>query len=59
MGKPLNFKGRIVVVNGKDTLVVDPIAEVIPHTDGVGQDVIMHMPSLSMINDCKLANGIQ
>jgi hypothetical protein len=59
MKKPLEFKARKEIVNGKEVLTIDPIPEVIKHDDGIGQNVIMHMPSLSLINQCKLANGIE
>lgn len=44
--------------NGKDILVITPISEEIKREDG-GVDVIMHMPSLSVINKFKAEHGLQ
>ena len=57
MKKPLEFKAKRVMVDGKETVQIEPIAEIIKHADGMGQDVIMHMPSLALINQFKEANG--
>ena len=43
---------------GKEILVIDPICETITHPDG-RQDVIVHVPALSLINECKQLNGIE
>lgn len=56
--KPLNFKARKEVVNGKEILVIAPIVEEINHPDG-RQDVIVHAPSLELINKFKKAHNIQ
>jgi len=56
--KPLEFKARKEIVNGKITLVIDPISEIIKHADGIGQSVVMHMPSLNLINKTRALHGI-
>lgn len=56
--KPLEFKARKEVVNGRETLVIDPIIEEIPHPDG-RQDVIIHAPSLELIKQFKSAHNIE
>ncbi len=56
--QPLNFKARKKIVNGKEVLVIDPIVEEITHPDG-RQDVIVHAPSLELINQFKSAQNIQ
>ncbi len=57
--KPLEFKARKEMgPNGKEILVIDPICETITHDDG-RQDVIVHLPALSLINECKQLNGIE
>lgn len=56
--KPLNFKARKEVVNGKEILVIAPIVEEIKHPDG-RQDVIVHAPSLELIKQFKSAHNIQ
>jgi urease gamma subunit len=58
MDKPLNFKARKEIVDGKETLVIDPIVEEITYPDG-RQDVIVHAPSLELINRFKSAHNIQ
>lgn len=58
MEKPLEFKARKEVVDGKETLVINPISEKIKHPDG-RQGVIMHMPSLELINQTKAEHGIE
>ncbi len=56
--KPLEFKARKEIVNGKEILIIDPITEEIKHPDG-SQDVIVHVPSLELINQFKSAHNIQ
>lgn len=56
--KPINFKARKEVVDGKEILVIDPVSETIKHPCGK-VDVIVHVPSLELINQCKAANNIQ
>ncbi|MCP4989338.1 MAG: hypothetical protein GY928_25765 [Colwellia sp.] len=58
MEKPLEFKARKEVVNGKEILVIDPISQVTKNPDG-SQDVTMIMPSLQLINDTKALHGIE
>ncbi len=52
MEKPIEFKGRKEIVNGKEALVVEPIAIVTKHADG-RQDVTLKMPSLKVIAKAK------
>ncbi len=57
--KQMEFKARKVMGPwGKEMLVIDPVCETITHEDG-RQDVIVHLPSLDLINDCKQLNGIE
>jgi len=56
--KPLNFKARKEMVDGKEILVIDPISEEIKYPCG-RQDVIVHAPSLELINKFKEAQNIQ
>jgi hypothetical protein len=57
--KPIEFKARKELgPNGKEILVIDPVCEEIKHEDGT-QDVIVHVPSLSLINDFKKMNNIE
>ncbi len=56
--KPIEFKARKKIVNGKEILVIDPISETIKHADG-SQDVIVHVPSLELIKQFKSAHNIQ
>lgn len=58
MDKPMEFKAKKEVLDGKEILVIEPICKTIKHDDGT-QDVIVHVPSLDIINQCKLANGIE
>ncbi len=55
--KPLNFKARKEVVDGKEILIIDPIVEEISYPSG-RQDVIVHAPSLELINKFKSAHNI-
>ncbi len=55
--KPLEFKARKEIKDGKEILVIDPIVEEIKRPDG-GQDVIVHVPSLELINQFKSAHNI-
>ncbi len=56
--KPLEFKARKEIVNGKEILIIDPITEEITYPCG-RQDVIIHAPSLELINQFKSAHNIQ
>lgn len=44
-----SFKAKVKTVNGKKIIVFEPISEEITHPDG-RKDVIIHAPSLSLIN---------
>ncbi len=55
--KPLEFKARKEIVDGKEILVIDPIVEEIKLPGG-RQDVIIHAPSLELINQFKSAHNI-
>ncbi len=55
--KPLEFKERKEIVDGKEILVIDTIVEEIKHPDG-RQDVIVHAPSLELINKFKSTHNI-
>ncbi len=56
--KPLEFKARIEIKDGKKHVVIDSICEEIKREDG-GQDVIVHVPSLSLINSFKQLHSIE
>ncbi len=56
--KPLKFKARKEIRDGKEILVIDPIVEEITYPCG-RQDVIVHAPSLELINQFKSAHNIQ
>ncbi len=56
--KPLEFKARKEIVNGKEILIIDPIVEEIALPNG-RQDVIVHAPSLELINKFKSAHNIK
>jgi hypothetical protein len=56
--EPLNFKARKEVIGGREILVIDPIVEEIKHPCG-RQDVIIHAPSLELINQFKSAHNIK
>ncbi len=56
--KPLEFKARKEIVDGLERLIIDPIVEEIKHPDG-SQDVIVHAPSLELINKFKSAHNIK
>lgn len=58
MEEQIEFKARKETVNGKETLVIEPIAEVTRHPDGT-QDVNLIMPSLSLISQFKEEQGIK
>ncbi len=58
MDKPLEFKARKEVIDGKEVLVIDPITEEITLPNG-RQDVIVHVPSLELINQFKSAHNIK
>ncbi|MCP4257968.1 MAG: hypothetical protein GY774_10635 [Planctomycetes bacterium] len=51
--EPLNWPARIE--NG--VLVIEPISEITPNENG-GQDVLLKMPSLKLINEFKVLHGI-
>ncbi len=53
----MEFKARKVMSGGKETLVIDPICQEIDRGNG-RQDVVIHMPSLGLINRFKAAHGI-
>jgi hypothetical protein len=55
--KPLNFKARKKIVDGKEILIIDPIIEEITHPCG-RQDVIVHAPSIELINKFKSTHNI-
>ncbi len=55
--KPLEFKARKEIINGKETLIIDPIVEEITLPNG-RQDVIVHAPSLELIQKFKSAHNI-
>ena len=48
--KPREFKARYEIVDGKKMLVVEAQPEIIIRPDG-SQDVIMHVPSLDILNE--------
>ncbi len=56
--KPLEFKARKGEVNGKETLIIDPIIEEITLPNG-RQDVVVHVPSLELISQFKSAHNIK
>ncbi len=56
--KPLEFKARKEIKDGKEILVIDPITEEIKYPCG-RQDVIIHAPSLELIQKFKAAHNIQ
>ncbi len=58
MEKPLAFKAKKEVVNGKEILVIKPIATVVKHSDG-RQDVTLQMPCLNVIAKAKEIHGIR
>ncbi len=52
------FKARRTIgPDGKPDIAIDPIVEHKKYVSG-RVDVICHMPSLSLINQCKIENGI-
>jgi hypothetical protein len=56
---PIEFKAKKVIgPDGKESLSIQPFCETIIKEDGT-QDVIVHMPSLSLINDFKKLNNIE
>ena len=55
--KPEEFKARYEEVNGRKVLVVSAKAETIVRPDG-SQDVIMHVPTLDLVNKFKEENEI-
>jgi hypothetical protein len=55
----VEFKAKKVIgPDGKVTLSIEAFSETITKEDGT-QNVIVHMPSLSLINDFKKLNNIE
>jgi hypothetical protein len=54
----IEFKAKKVIVDGKETLTIEPVCEEIVFSDG-SQSVIIHAPSLALIGQFKEANGIE
>ena len=46
--KPMEFKARIIEVNGRKTMQVQAQTEIVKRPDGK-HDVIIHAPSLSLM----------